>query len=56
MKQCLILLLRQHLVHYGVDSPFFAALQDRRLARAVAAILERPAAPHTVDGLAHLAP
>ena len=55
MKQCLILLLRQHLVHHSVDSPFFEALQDRRLARAVAAILERPAHSHTVDGLAELA-
>lgn len=55
MKQCLILLLRQHLVHHSVDSPFFSALQDRRLARAVAAILERPAETHTVDGLAQLA-
>jgi transcriptional regulator GlxA family with amidase domain len=55
MKQCLILLLRQHLLHHSVDSPFFATLQDRRLARAVAAILERPADAHTVDGLAKLA-
>ncbi len=55
MKQCLILLLRQHLVRHSVDSPFFATLQDRRLARAVAAILERPADPHTVDSLADLA-
>jgi AraC-like DNA-binding protein len=55
MKQCLVLLLRQHLVHHSIDSPFFASLQDRRLARAVTAILERPAAPHTIDGLAHLA-
>jgi AraC-like DNA-binding protein len=55
MKQSLILLLRQHLVHHSVDSPFFAALQDRRLARAVAAILERPAGSHSVDGLAELA-
>ncbi len=55
MKQSLILLLRQHLVHHSVDSPFFAALQDRRLARAVVAILEHPANSHTVDGLAELA-
>jgi AraC-like DNA-binding protein len=55
MKQCLILLLRQHLVHHSVDSPFFGALQDRRLARAVAAILERPADSHTIDALAALA-
>lgn len=55
MKQCLILLLRQHLLHRSVDSPFFTSLQDRRLASAVAAILERPADPHTVDSLAALA-
>jgi AraC-like DNA-binding protein len=55
MKQCLILLLRRHLLHESVDSPFFVSLQDRRLARAIAAILERPASPHTVDGLAQLA-
>jgi hypothetical protein len=52
MKQCLILLLRQHLIHHSVDSPSLAQLQDRRLARAVAAILERPADQHTIDGLA----
>ena len=55
MKQCLILLLRRHLFHESIDSPFFVSLQDRRLARAIAAILERPASPHTVDGLATLA-
>lgn len=55
MKQCLILILRQHLVHHSVDSPVFAVLQDRRLARAIAAILERPADAHTVDSLAELA-
>ncbi len=55
MKQCLILVLRQHLIHRSIDSPFFGALQDRRLARAVAAILERPADSHSVDGLAELA-
>ena len=55
MKQCLILLLRQHLTHESADSPFFAALHDRRLARAITAIVERPSAPHTVDSLAALA-
>ena len=55
MKQCLILLLRQHLAHEPMDSPFFAALQDRRLARAITAIVERPSAAHTVDSLAALA-
>lgn len=55
MKQCLVLLLRQHLTRLSIDSPFFAALQDRRLARAVAAIVERPADPHTVESLAEIA-
>lgn len=55
MKACLIRLLREHLVRDGTSSPFFASLQDRRLARAVVAILERPADPHTVESLAELA-
>lgn len=52
MKQCLILLLRGHLARLGPASPLFAALADPRLARAVAAVLERPAHPHTLQGLA----
>jgi AraC-like DNA-binding protein len=52
MKQCLILLLRRHLFRKSIGSPVFAALQDRRLARAIIEILERPAAKHTVDSLA----
>jgi len=55
MKQCIILLLRQHLVQHSIDSPFFATLQDPRLARAIATILERPAEPHTIENLAALA-
>lgn len=54
MKQCLILLLRRHLSDAGVASPFFAALKDERLARAVMVILERPASAHTVDSLARV--
>ena len=55
MKQCLIALLRQHLLRDGADSPLFTALQHPRLARAVLAILDQPAAPHTVGSLADLA-
>ena len=51
MKQCLIALLRQHFLRDGVDSPLFTALQHPRLARAVAAILDRPADPHSVGSL-----
>lgn len=54
MRQCLILLLRRHLDRLGVGSPLFAALQDQRLARAVAAVIERPAIAYSVDGLADL--
>lgn len=55
MKQCLILLLRHHLLRLSVGSPFFGVLEDHRLARAITAVLERPAASHTVDSLASLA-
>ena len=55
MKQCLILLLRRHLTQLSVGSPFYAALEDHRLARAVTNVLEQPSAPHTVDSLASLA-
>ena len=55
MKQCLIALLRQHLLRDGVGSPLFVALQHPRLARAVLAILEQPAEPHSVGSLANLA-
>ena len=55
MKQCLIMLLRRHLAELDVRSPFFAILQDRRMACTVAAIIEKPAATHTVESLALVA-
>ena len=55
MKQCLIALLRQHLLRNGVDSPLLTALQHPRLTRAVLAILDQPANPHSVGSLADLA-
>ncbi len=55
MKQCLILLLRHHLVRLSVRSPLFTVLEDHRLARAVTGVLEQPSASHTVDSLASLA-
>lgn len=54
MKQCLILLLRRHLIA-GEASPVFASLGDERLTRALTAILERPAGPHSVERLASIA-
>ncbi len=55
MKQCLIALLRQHLTRDNASSPVFSALHHPRLARAVLAVIESPAAPHTVESLASLA-
>lgn len=52
MKQCLILLLRHHVQRAGAGSPIFMPLRDQRLARAIAEILENPAAPHSVESLA----
>ena len=52
MKQCLILLLRQHLQRGDGRSPLFMLLQDERLARSVTEVLENPAAPHSVESLA----
>jgi transcriptional regulator GlxA family with amidase domain len=52
MKQCLILLLRQHLQRADATSPLFMLLHDQRLARAVTTVLENPAAPHSVESLA----
>lgn len=55
MQQCLVALLRRHLPGDGLASPLSAALRDPRLARAVVAVLEEPAAPHSVESLASLA-
>lgn len=50
MKAFLIMLLRGHLNRGGGSS--FTMVSDRRLARAMIHILERPEQPHTVDTLA----
>ena len=55
MKQCLITLLRQHLLRDGPGSPLVTALHHPRLARAVLAVIEDPAAPHSVESLASCA-
>ncbi len=55
MKQCLITLLRRHLLRDDIGSPLFTALQHPRLARAILAVIEDPAVPHTVESLASLA-
>jgi AraC-like DNA-binding protein len=55
MKQCVVFLLRRHLMRGDVISPFFAALQDQQLAQAVTAVIERPGVVHTVRSLAAIA-
>ncbi len=55
MQQCLVLLLRRHCDSGECRVAWLAALDDPRLGRAVAAIFERPEAPHTLDRLAALA-
>ena len=55
MKQCLIALLRQHVLRDGAGSPLSTALHHPRLARAVLAVIEDPAASHSVESLASLA-
>ena len=52
MKQCLVVLLRQHLTSTAASSPILATLQNPKLARAVMAILEQPGAAHDIDSLA----
>ncbi len=52
MKQCLVLLVRRHLHRGSSSSPFFAALADARLAKAVAMVLQRLAARLTLADLA----
>ncbi|RYG29602.1 AraC family transcriptional regulator [bacterium] len=52
MKQCLILLLRQHLTAEAISSPLMTAFREPKLAPAVIAILETPGAAFTVESLA----
>ncbi len=54
MKGCLIALLRRHLLCDG-GSHLLPALHEPRLARAVVAVIEEPAAAHSVASLATLA-
>jgi AraC family transcriptional regulator, activator of mtrCDE len=55
MKQCLVVLLRQHFMRRSITSPLFAALQDPRLTQAVASVVEQPGARHSLQALASIA-
>lgn len=52
MRQCLVLLVRRHLQRGSSSSPFFAALADSRLSKAVSLVLQRPAARLSLADLA----
>jgi AraC-like DNA-binding protein len=55
MQQCLVLLLRRQCDSGEWRVAWLAALDDRRLGRAVTAIFECPEAPHTLARLAAIA-
>ncbi len=55
MKACLVLMIRQTLENGGEGSSMVGALSDRRLGRSIAAVLDRPADPHTADSMAEIA-
>jgi AraC-like DNA-binding protein len=52
MKSCLVVLLRRHLERSRLAGTAPAVFQDRRLSRAIAAILNLPAGAHSVTSLA----
>ena len=52
MKACLVVLLRRHLETSRIAGTAPAVLQDARLSRAIAAILNLPAADHSLTSLA----
>lgn len=55
MKACLVVLLRRHFASAGQGSSVLSSLRDPRLGKAVACVLERPAAAHSVASLAGVA-
>ena len=56
MKQCLIALLRRQSEPNGdFSGPWLAAVTNPALGKAIAAILDKPAKPHTVSALAETA-
>ncbi len=52
MKQCLVLLVRNHLRQAGPASPFVGQMADPRLAPIVARVLRQPGAPTSLASMA----
>ncbi len=55
MKTCLMMMLRRHFGRTGEEVRLLGALSDPRLGRAVAAVMDRPAALHSVAAMASVA-
>ena len=55
MKACLILVLRRHFARAGYGSGVLGTLRDPRLGKAITAVLDTPAAAHSVASLASTA-
>jgi AraC family transcriptional regulator, activator of mtrCDE len=55
MQRCLVMLLRRHCASGRCQLPWLSALENPKLGRAIAAMLDRPEAPHTLESLAQTA-
>ncbi|MDX5984373.1 helix-turn-helix domain-containing protein [Sphingomonas echinoides] len=55
MKVCIVMALRDAVGRAEGDAGLFGALRDPRLGKAIVAVIENPAAPHTVSSLASAA-
>lgn len=55
MKACLLLMLRRHFGRAGHESGLLGSLRGPRLGKAVTAVLDKPAAHHSVAALASIA-
>lgn len=55
MKVCLVLLIRKFISHRGPRGIFMESLPDPRFSRSIAAVLDRPADDHTLQGMASAA-
>jgi transcriptional regulator GlxA family with amidase domain len=55
MKECLVSLLRRQCESGECRAPWLAALEHPQLSQALSAMMDRPAAPFTLEGLAEIA-
>lgn len=55
MKTCVLVMLRRHFSRSDYETSLLSTLRDPRLGKAVAAVLDKPAARHSVAALASIA-